>query len=225
MLCCSLAWSKCLEHYRTILLHGWPLRLGETLPPRNSKPRSAVSFDTQYVAAPWEYLGDVIAKILLYVWLPTDATTQTRFQWFVSDPLLSSFKKLIMSTLRLLCDLHRISLAKAAPEGLKDRECKKVTLVMQAPSNSLCPWERLCSGDCFCLQSWESQDPDWQRYWSLSSYLVLQDAQSFSHSRGICFRSNQEKGLLQGLQSQWSLLLFTYYLRMVRTLTKLIALI
>ncbi len=66
-------------------------------------------------------------NILLYTQRPTDAPTLTKFQWFVSDPPLSSFKELILSTPRLLRGLHTMSLAKAAPEGLKDPECKKIT--------------------------------------------------------------------------------------------------
>ena len=61
--------------------------------------------------------------------IPTDAHyVRTRFQRFVSDPPLSSFKKLIVSTPRLLGNLHTMSLAKAAPDGLKDCECEKMTL-------------------------------------------------------------------------------------------------
>ena len=59
-----------------------------------------------------------------------DAPTQTKFQWFASGTPLSSFKKLI---LRLLHGLHTMSLAKAAPKGLKDRECKKITLCKRPP--------------------------------------------------------------------------------------------
>ncbi len=98
---------------------------------------------------------------------------------------------MIKSLPRLLHNLHTMSLAKAAPEALKDHECKK---------NSICPQEKLCSGKGFCLQGPESQDPDQQRYGTLSFYLALQDRWSFSHSHGICFRSNWEKGLLQDPQ-------------------------
>ncbi len=63
--------------------------------------------------------------------IPTDAHyVRTSFQRFVSDPPRSSFKKLIVSTPRLLRNIHvmRMSLAKAVPEGLKDCECKKMAL-------------------------------------------------------------------------------------------------
>jgi hypothetical protein len=53
---------------------------------------------------------------------------QTKFQWFVSDAPRSSFKKLIVSTSRLLRNLHTMSLAKAAPDGLKDCKCEKMAL-------------------------------------------------------------------------------------------------
>ncbi len=46
----------------------------------------------------------------------------------MSDPPHSSFKNLIVLTPRLLRDLHTMSLAKAAPNGLKDHKCKKMAL-------------------------------------------------------------------------------------------------
>ncbi len=58
---------------------------------------------------------------------------RTKFQRFVSDPPRSSFKKLIVSTPRLLRNLHTTSLAKAAPDGLKDRECEKMALRERPP--------------------------------------------------------------------------------------------
>jgi hypothetical protein len=61
--------------------------------------------------------------------IPTDAhNVRTSFQRFLSDPPLSSFKELIVSTPQLLRNLHTMSLAKAAPDGLKDRECEKMAL-------------------------------------------------------------------------------------------------
>jgi hypothetical protein len=51
----------------------------------------------------------------------------------MSDMPLSSFKQLIVSTPILLCGLHTMSLAMAAPKGLKDPECKKTTL-LECPS-------------------------------------------------------------------------------------------
>ncbi len=53
---------------------------------------------------------------------------RTKFQWFTSDPPLSSFKKLIVLTPRLLRSLYTMSLAKAVPDGLKDHECEKSAL-------------------------------------------------------------------------------------------------
>ena len=64
-----------------------------------------------------------------YGTIPTDAHyVRTSFQWFMSDPRRSSFKKLIVLTPRLLCNLHTMSLAKAVPNGLKDHECEKMAL-------------------------------------------------------------------------------------------------
>ncbi len=58
---------------------------------------------------------------------------RTSFQRFVSDPPCSSFKKLIVLTPRLLRNLHTMSLAKAAPDGLKDREYEKMALCERPP--------------------------------------------------------------------------------------------
>ena len=58
---------------------------------------------------------------------------QTKFQWFTSDPPLSSFKKPIVSTLRLLHNLYMMSLVKAVPNGLKDCKCKKTALCKCPP--------------------------------------------------------------------------------------------
>jgi hypothetical protein len=46
----------------------------------------------------------------------------------MSDVSHSSFKKLVVSTPRLLRNLHTMSLAKAVPNSLNDCECKKITL-------------------------------------------------------------------------------------------------
>jgi hypothetical protein len=62
-----------------------------------------------------------------------DAHYKTKFQRFVSNPPRSSFKKLIVSTPRLLRNLHTMSLEKAAPDGLKDRECEKMALRERPP--------------------------------------------------------------------------------------------
>ncbi len=97
------------------------------------------------------------------------------------------------------------------------KSCKGCTQWSQRPqvqenhltrmsSDSLYPWERLCSGDGFCLQGLESQDTDWQSYRILSFYLPLWDAHSFSCSHGNFSRGNQEKWLLQGQwRCQWDL--------------------
>ncbi len=69
-----------------------------------------------------------------YGTIPTDAHyIRTSFQRFVSGPPRSSFKKLIVLTPRLLRNLHMMSLAKAAPDGLKDRECEKMALRERPP--------------------------------------------------------------------------------------------
>ncbi len=39
-------------------------------------------------------LGDIVANILLYMQIPIDAPTRTKFQQFKSNPILFLFKKL-----------------------------------------------------------------------------------------------------------------------------------
>jgi hypothetical protein len=58
----------------------------------------------------------------------TTSDARTRFQRFLSDPPLSSFKKLIVLSPRLVQGLRTMSLAKAVPKGIKDRECKRFAL-------------------------------------------------------------------------------------------------
>jgi hypothetical protein len=66
--------------------------------------------------------------------IPTDAHhVRTSFQRFLSDPPLSFNKKLIVLAPRLLRNLHTMSLAKVVLDGLKDRECKKMTLRERPP--------------------------------------------------------------------------------------------
>ena len=66
--------------------------------------------------------------------IPTNAHYEkTSFQRFLSDPPRSFFKKLIVSTPRLLRNLHMMSQGKAAPDGLKDCECKKMVLRERPP--------------------------------------------------------------------------------------------
>jgi hypothetical protein len=54
--------------------------------------------------------------------------TRTQFQWFLSNTLRSSFKKLVLSTPSLLQGLHSMSLAKLVPNSLKPQECKRLRL-------------------------------------------------------------------------------------------------
>ncbi len=58
---------------------------------------------------------------------------RTSFQRFVSNPPRSSFKKLIVSTPRLLHNLNTMSLGKAALDGLKDCKCEKMALRKRPP--------------------------------------------------------------------------------------------
>jgi hypothetical protein len=58
----------------------------------------------------------------------TDTPTRTKFQRFLSNPPLYSFKKLLVSTPLLQQGLHTMSLAKVVPDSLRDRECKRTFL-------------------------------------------------------------------------------------------------
>ncbi len=128
--------------------------------------------------------------------IPTDAPyTTNKFQWFTSDPPSSSFKKLVVPTLRLLRNLHMMSLAKAVPDSLKNCKCKKIAL-QKCPLIPDVPKKDCVQEMVFIFQGQPSQDADWQRYRTLSIYLALQEAQSTSHSLGICVQSR--KRILQG---------------------------
>jgi hypothetical protein len=51
----------------------------------------------------------------------------------MSNLPLSSFKILVILTLRLLCGLRAISLAKTVPKGIRDKECKRFALHKRPP--------------------------------------------------------------------------------------------
>jgi hypothetical protein len=62
-----------------------------------------------------------------------DPISRTKFQRFLSNPPRHSFKKLIILTPRLTQGLRTKSLAKAVPEGIKDKECKSFALRERPP--------------------------------------------------------------------------------------------
>ncbi len=148
----SLGRLKGSRHYWSIaLLLGWPLlpRGNSALPV--SKSSSAISLKTPYSTAPKKVLGVIISNILPNRWVLSNAPTRaciqrltsnwvsldpfsrTRFQRFLSNPPRSSFKKLIILTLRLIQGLRTMSLAKAVPDGIKDKECKRFALWERHP--------------------------------------------------------------------------------------------
>jgi hypothetical protein len=51
----------------------------------------------------------------------------------LKQPPSSSFKELIILTLRLVLSLHTMSLAKTVPEGIRDKECKRFALQERPP--------------------------------------------------------------------------------------------
>ncbi len=90
-----------------------------------------------------------------------------------------------------------MSIAKAAPDGLKDCECEKMALCERPPipyvpeKDSV--QEMVSSYKDNHLKTLIKEGTE------LRSYLALRYARGFSHPRGISPRSNQEKGLLQVL--------------------------
>ncbi len=60
-------------------------------------------------------------------------SSRTRLQCFLATPPLSSFKKLVILTPRLVHALRTMSLAKAVPGGIKDRVCKRFALQERPP--------------------------------------------------------------------------------------------
>ncbi len=76
----SLAWAKrptgLLYNTCSPRLLGWPLHLGETLPPWKSKEKKCCLFKTPYVAAPMRQIGDVIVWTTPYAQLSMDAPTR-----------------------------------------------------------------------------------------------------------------------------------------------------
>ncbi len=117
----------------------------------------------------------------------TDAHyARTSFQRFLSNPPLSSFKKLIVSTPRLLRNLHTMSLAKVAPDGLKVCKCKKMTL----PERPLIPYVPEKDSVQETVSSFK------EAHLKRLIKEALQYARGFSHPRGISPRSDQEEGLL-----------------------------
>jgi hypothetical protein len=126
-LCCSSGWSKAIWHYRMISSTGMTLVCRGNSASKKFQGLEVQSLQDSLHCSTLGVLGDVIPKILPYVWFSTDAPTRTKFQQFASNTPLSSFKKLIVSTSRLPCKLHTTCLTKAVTNGLKDCKCEKIT--------------------------------------------------------------------------------------------------
>ena len=147
-------------HYHMITIKPTTLLLGETLYLRNSKSRKVYKPPTRNHKETWVWRH---VKILPYSTIPTDAHyVRTKFQRFVSDQPRSFFKKLIVSTRRLLHNLHTMSLAKAAPDSLKDRECKKMALrepLAKAAPDSLkdCECKKMASPEPLRFHMYQKQ--------------------------------------------------------------------
>ncbi len=96
--------------------------------------QESTAFMHQFPKKSREVRSNITRKILPYVPVPTDVPyARTKFQRLTSNPPLSSFKKLIVSTPRLLHSLFTMSLVKAVPDGLKEHECEKTALRERPP--------------------------------------------------------------------------------------------
>ncbi len=87
-------------------------------------------------ASTFQCTNESICPMLMSGWVSSEVFSRIRFQWFVSDPPCSSFKRLILLTLRLLQGLRMMSLAKAVPDGIKDNNVKGLPYknVLQFPT-------------------------------------------------------------------------------------------
>jgi hypothetical protein len=127
------------------------------MPPRGksalpvSKSSSAFSLKTPYGTAPKKVSSEVISKNplngrvlsdaprracvqrLMSNQVSLDTFSRTRFQRFLSNPPCTSFKKLIILTLRLIQSLRTMSVVKAVPGGIKDKECIRFALRERPP--------------------------------------------------------------------------------------------
>ncbi len=64
---------------------------------------------------------------------------ENNFLRFVTQAPLSKFKKLIVTSPKLLRGLHSMSMLKTVPDGLKARECERVKLRKRRLFPT-CPW-------------------------------------------------------------------------------------
>jgi hypothetical protein len=124
---------------------GNPCLLGETLPPEFSESRSFII--PRHPTSKQRRLkrrqrprilsnGREVSNALFqacFQWFKSKRvsgafSSSTRFQRFLATLPFSLFKKLIISTPRLVHVLCTMSIAKAVPDGIKDQECKRFAL-------------------------------------------------------------------------------------------------
>ncbi len=175
---------------------GDPCLLGETLHLWFSRSSSAVSSRLSKEQHPRRFQVKLLPKFRPTDTKISDAPTRarfqrlmskrvssnhfsrTRFQCFLSDPPLSSFKKLIILTPRLVQGLRTMSLAKAVPKGIRDKECKRFTL-QERPLVPYVPEKNPVQETVSALKS---QDYHQGRCGTTSPHLALWNAQGFSHA-------------------------------------------
>ncbi len=120
-------------HYQLITEdQGDPCTVGKSTTLFHGLGRSTV-FSRFPLQHPREFQVASFSTILLYAQILTNAPTRTSFQWFLSNPAFSSFKKLIVLTLSLRQGLHTMSKSKVVPDVLRNHECKRTALRERPP--------------------------------------------------------------------------------------------
>jgi hypothetical protein len=129
----------------------------------------------------------------------TDTPTRTSFQWFLSNPQLLLFKKLLVSTPSLHQGLHTMSLTKVVPEGLRNRECKR-TVLRKCPPVPYVPKLDPVQETVSALKGRRLKTLIGEDTTLHSLRLAQWDRGSPSHACGINFGCNQEMWTFLRLQ-------------------------
>jgi hypothetical protein len=173
---------------------------------QNSKTRSVVSPNSLHHRTLRVMRCDVTAKFG-----PTDEFLWTHLMQQPSTKSLrmlavprSFLKKLIVSTLRLLRNLHTMScLAKSVPNGLKDHKCKNITLQRKWPA-FLCVFKKDCVQEMVSAfkdnhlkmhigKGTEPWVPIWHSGTSKASPICVGSALRYHARREACNKSSEEK--------------------------------
>jgi hypothetical protein len=196
MFCCEARWTNCCIDSSTRVTLAF---LGKLYISR-FQSLAVLSLQDSLRAAPMKVLGDVTAKIppkgreissaplsariqrLMSGRVSENSFSRTRLQRFLSNPPRSSFKKLIILTPRLVQTLRTMSIAKAVPKGIKDRECKRFAL-REHPSVPYVPEKDPIQETISLLKSDQSLKTTIGVVAELRLPMALQNARGVSHAR------------------------------------------